>query len=414
MARALVRLDGGPDLELDDGLLAPARSHLARLGAAEPVRLAFAAAQVVMRDSYRTAGHSPAHPGAPEEIVGHVDWTATRALRARLARLELGIGEALDAAQRLETGWPVASRLIELTGRLAPRGGFLAGACADHLREVRTKTELVDAVVFQGRYIERHGGWPIVLPLAWLAERDAREGEVLEVYRAIFEQLDGPVFVHWPGGEAPPLLRGCFPGRSFLRVMASEPDKVRGARLPRLDPPAELELRRQLLARDQITLCGDDAPFTQRLRGGDATASSEVAAPQRWTAIGDRRVALGEFDHALLATLSAAAEPLILGLAYLARGDGRRASALLGPCEVLAHKLVEPPAAHGCAGVAFIAWLNGLLPNRLLPNRADRARSKEHLIDLARLASHAGALADAAQSALRLRAFLSGTAWLLE
>ena len=410
MARALVRLDTGSDLELEDGLLELTRSHLARLGPAEPVRLAFAAVHVAMRDSYRTAGHSAAHPGAPEEIAGHVDWTATRALRARLARLDLGLGEALDAAQRLETGWPVASRLIELTGRIAPRGGFLAGACADHLREVRTKAELVDAVVFQGRFIERHGGWPIVLPLAWLAERGAREGEVLEVYRAIFQQLGGPVFVHWPGDEAPPQLRACFPGRSFMRVMASEPDKVRGARLPRLDPPAELELRRQLLARDQIALFGDDAPIAQRLRGGDPAAGAEVAPPQRWTTIGGRRVALGAFDHALLATLTVAAEPLALGLAYLARGDGRRALGLLGPCETLAHKLVEPPAAHACAGLAFSAWLNGLQPNRLLPNRADRARSKEHDLDLARLASRAGALTDAAQSALRLRAFLTGTA----
>jgi hypothetical protein len=40
----------------------------------------------------------------------------------------------------------------------------------------------------------------------------------------------------------------------------------------------------------------------------------------------------------------------------------------------------------------------------------DRARSKEHLLELAHLAAHAGALADAAQSALRLRAFLLGTA----
>ncbi len=411
MARALVRLDSGSDLELDDGLLAPSRSHLARLGPAEPVRLAFAAAQVVMRESYRAAGHSASHPGPPEEIAGHVDWTATRALRVRLARLDLGIGEALDAAQRLETGWPVASRLIELTGRLAPRAWFLAGACADHLREIRTKTELVDAVVFQGRYIERHGGWPIVLPLAWLADHGAREGEVLEVYRAIFQQLAGPVFVHWPGDEAPPQLRACFPGRSFTRVMASEPDKVRGARLPTLDPPAELELRRQLLARDQIALVGDDAPFVQRLRGGDPAASAaEVAPPQRWTTMGGRRVALGAFDHALLATLTAAAEPLALGLSYLARGDGRRALGLLAPCEALAHKLVEPPAPHFCAGLAFTAWLNGLQPSRLLPNRADRARSKEHNLELARLASQAGALADAAQSALRVRAFLSGTA----
>jgi hypothetical protein len=410
MTRALVRLEGGSQLELDDGVLAPARSHLARLGAAEPVRLAFAAAHLVMRDSYRAAGHSAAHPGNTEEIAGHVDWSGTRALRVRLAKLDLGIAEALDAAQRAETGWPVASRLIELTGRLAPRSGFLAGACADHLREVRSKAELVEAVAFQGRFIERHGGWPIVLPLIWLAERGASEGDYLEVHRSIFEQLAGPVFVQVPGADAPPVLRGYFPGRSLQRVMASAPQKVRGAWLPQLDGGRAHQLRRELLERDQLVLAGDCAAFARRLRGGDPGGLDEVAAPLRWNALGGRRVALGDFDHALLDALGAAAEPAALWLRYLAHGDGRRAEGLLAPCEELGQKLREPPAEHASAGLAFVAWLAGIQPNRLLPNRIDRARSKEHLLELARLAFRAGALTDAAQSALRLRAFLLGTA----
>lgn len=410
MARALVHLEGGNELELEDGLLVHARSHLARLGPAEPVRLAFAAVHLVLRESYRTAGHSAGHPGTAEEIAGHVDWTATRALRVRLARLELGIAEGLDAAQRRETGWAAAARAIELTGRLAPRAGFLAGACADHLRAVRSKAELVDAVVFQGRYIERHGGWPIVLPLGWLAEREANEGEVLEVHRAIFEQLAGPVFVHGASELDRITPRPAFPGRSFHRVMACAPDKVRGATLPRLKPSEELDLCRELLERDQIALVSDGAPFTRRIATGDPESAAEIAPLQRWTAISGRRVALGPFRHALLGVLGPAAEPAALALAYLAHGDGRRAAALLAPCERLAEKLFEPPAGQAPAGLAFLNWLAGHQSQRLLPNRADRGRPKEHLLALARLASRAGALSDAAHSALKLRAFLLGTA----
>ena len=401
MARALVRLESGAELELDDGPLAPARSHLARLGPAEPVRLVFAPGQLALRESYRGAGHSAGHPGSAEEIAGHVDWSATRALRTRLARLGLGIAEGLDAAQRRETGWAAAARAIELTGRLAPRPAFLAGASTDHLREVRSTAELVDAVVFQGRYIERHGGWPIVLPLGWLAERGASEGEVLEVYRVIAAALAGPIFVHG--------ARGGFPGRSLRRVLAGAPDKVRGATLPRLEPAEERELGRELLEREQLVLASDGAPFARRLVSSESDSAAQLAPPQRWTTLGGRRVALGAFQHALLGVAGAAAEPIALALAYLARGDGRRAAGLLVPCDALAEKLAEPPEESLPAGLAFLAWLAGHQPNRLLPNRADRSRPKEHLLELARLASRAGVLTDAAQAALRLRAFLVGT-----
>ena len=407
MARVTLVLPGGGELELDDEVLAPTRARLARLGEAPPVRLAFAAAHLVMLPSYRRAAHSTREPGSPEEILGHVDWSTTGALRARLDRLGLGVAEAMDTAQRFEVGWPVASRLVQLCGRMRLEHPFLAGAGVDHLHGIHSKDELIDGVVFQARFIQRHGGWPIVLPLPWLPQQGSSEQDYVEVYAAIFRQLDGPLFVHWLGEMFQPSLRGYFPGNSFRRVLALEPDKVRGAKLSLLDPRLELSLRRELLERDQVLLTGDDLNFARLIRGGDPAKEQEAPPPQRWTSIGGRRAALGDFSHALLGVLDAIAEPAALALRLLAHGQTRAAMALLGPCEQLGRRLFEPPVQRYKVGLAYLAWLNGLQDERTLVNRLERTRPLEHLLEVARLASRAGALADATLAAHKLRSLLA-------
>jgi hypothetical protein len=406
MTRVLLELPGGTELELDDGVLAPTRSQLARLGTAPPARMAFAAAHLVMLPSYRQTAHSPQAPGRPDDILGHVDWATTRALRARLDRLGFGIAEAMDTAQRFEIGWPVASRLIDLCRRLAPANGFIAGAGVDHLPEVRSRADLIEGVVFQARYIQRSGGWPIVLPMPWLCEQGAEEADYVEVYGEIFRQLEGPLFVHWLGAMFHPGLEGYFPGESFLRVMALAPDKVRGAKLSMLDPQLEHGLRTALLERDQLLLTGDDLNFARLMRGGDPAQDAEAPPPLRWTQVGGRRVALGDFSHALLGVLDAVAEPASLALQLLAHGRSRAALRVLEPCERLGRKLFEPPTQHYKAGLAFLAWLNGQQDERTLVNRQERSRPREHLVEVARLASRAGAISDAGLAAERLRALV--------
>ena len=149
--KAVVRF-GAEKLVLDDGVLEPYRAELAELDAqrtAPPVRRAWAATHVVMRDRYATVEHGPSSPGTPEELSSHVDWRATASLRRRLDRLGFGVAEAMDTAQRFEIGWTGAKRLIEATGALGLSQPFVAGASTDHLAEVRSKADLVEGVLEQ-------------------------------------------------------------------------------------------------------------------------------------------------------------------------------------------------------------------------------------------------------------------------
>lgn len=402
MTRLRVELPGREPFVLEDGRLARAREEAARHADLPPVRLVYAAAHVVLKESYAGAprGADPAE---------HVDWTATLGLRTRLDRLGFGVAEAMDTAQRFEIGWPLARRLIESCGRLGLAHGFVAGAGVDHLERVRSKADLIEGVVHQARITQDAGGLPIVLPMPWLCEVGASEEDYLEVYAGIFERLGGPLFVHWLGEMFLPALRGYFPGTSFERVMALAPDKVRGAKLSLLDDALELRLRRELLARDQILLTGDDLHFARLLRGGDPANDCPAPAPERTTRIGAREVALGDFSHGLLGVFDAVAAPAGLALRLLAAGESARAMELLEPCEALGRKLFEAPTHLYKSGLAHLSWLNGLQQNPMLVNRLERERDLAHLIEVARLASAAGCLEDAPLAAARLRELSTGS-----
>ena len=343
------------------------REELARSDDPPPVREAYAAAHVVWRDSYRACGHSLARPGPPEEIAEHVDWDATRAARSHLVANGFGIAEAMDTAQRFFVGWPVAERLIRLTGELAPPRGFLAGAGVDHLESVASREELVGGVVHQARVIQAAGGAPIVLPLAWLVRSGAGADDYVETYDAIFDALDGPLYVHWLGEVFAPELAGYFPGDSFARVMALAPDKVRGAKLSLLDAPFERRVREELAPRGQLVLTGDDFHFDELILEG---------------------------SHALLGALDGIAEPAGLALRFLARGDTARYRELMEPCVKLARWVFRRPTPHYKAGLAFLAWLNGRQENFLLANREERGHDRRYYEQVTELAAAAGALSD--------------------
>jgi len=366
--------------------LDPYRAELEARGPLEPVRRALAALHVVVR-----ADH-----GADEsaDAVDAIDWEATMRLRRRADGLGFGVAEAMDTAQRFRIGWPAARRLIEECGRLGLAHGFVAGAGADQLAAVSGREELVAAVTEQARLIQAAGGEVMLLPLAWLARESVGEEGYVEVYGAIVSALDGPLYVHWLGEEFLPELKGYFPGDSFARVMALDPHKVRGAKLSLFDPAREVHLRRDLAARDQVLLTGDDLHFRDLIRG---------AGPiERHTTIGGRRVALGDFSHALLGLFDAIAEPAALALGFLAHGDAGRYEELMSPCEELGRWLFRAPVMHYKAGLAFIAWLNGLQQNPMLFAREERGRDRAHLLRAAELAAAAGCLSDPILAARRL------------
>ena len=415
--KALALGPGGHSFTIDDELLMPYRRALCEGEPKAPARLVFAAAHVVMKPEYRELSHSTELPGSSDEIATYVDWKTTMALRAHLDAQGFGIAEAMDTAQRFSLGWASARRLIEECGGLRLQHGFIAGAGVDHLEGVQSKNELIDGVVYQARLIQGAGGMVTFLPLVWLAQNHTEENGYVEVYGEIIRQLEGPLFVHWLGDMFLPGLTGYFPGNSFASVMALDPEKVRGCKLSLLDEDLELRVRRELLERDQIVLTGDDLHFARLIHGSGSnvpeiqrqTTGRSAAVPeiQRYTTIAGRKVALGDFSHALLGILDGIAVPAGLALKHLARGDGARYMEIMEPCEALGRHVFSEPTAHYKTGLAFLSWLNGLQENFMLVNHEERCRDVEHLLRTAELAAAAGALRDTALAAERLKALCS-------
>lgn len=349
-------------------------------------RLAYAAAHVAMRPSYRALGHAPERPGAPAEIAAHVDWEATLGFRRHLDAHGFGVAEAMDTAQRFEIGWELARELITRCGALGLRNGFCAGAGTDQRPGAARASELADAVIEQAAFIEDCGGVPVILPMPALALRRAEAREYLEIYGAIFRAARGPVIVHWLGPAFLPALEGYFPGDSFSRVMALAPQTARACKLSLLDAALEVRVRRELLPRDQFVLTGDDFHFARMILGGDPAGAPPAAPPpvERWTRFAGHELALGDFSHALLGVLDAIATPARRALDALERGDVAGYLRIMEPCEELGRHLFAPPTSAYKAGLAYLAWLEGHQPDFLLPNRADLLRDRLHQLEAAR------------------------------
>jgi hypothetical protein len=195
------------------------------------------------------------------------------------------------------------------------------------------------------------------------------------------------VIVHWLGPMFLPALEGYFPGDSFARVMALAPDVARACKLSLLDAALEARVRRELLPRDQFVLTGDDFHFAHLILGGDPAGPPPAAPPpvERWTEFAGRQVALGDFSHALLGALDAIAAPARRALDALERGDASGYLRIMDPCETLGRHLFAPPTSAYKAGLAYLAWLDGLQPDFVLPNRADLLRDRAHCLETARL-----------------------------
>lgn len=364
--------------------------------AAAPVRLCFGAAHVVLHESYRALGHRLDAPADAKAVRAAIDWDATMRIRSWLDRNGFGIAEAMDTAQRFFLGWDAAEELIARTAGLKLDNGFCAGAGTDHQRAVASPHDLVDGVAWQCRAIQGHGGIPVILPMPWLAQQRCSERDYVEVYRGILERIDGPVFLHWLGPMFLPALAGYFPGDSLHQILAIDRQKVRGIKISMLDDALEVRLRRELLPHDQIVLTGDDFHFGRMILGGDPQATPSPVPPpiQRWSEIAGRKVALGDFSHALLGVFDAIAEPAGLALQALARNDAAKFLDLMDPCETLGRHVFCAPTQHYKAGLAFLACVAGRQDNAMLVRREDLARDEAHYRRCAELAVLCSALRD--------------------
>ena len=388
MTTARVDLDGD-DVVIDDEKWGPEPDDRPPF-----TRLAYAAAHVVMRDDYATAGHTLDRPGTPDDILHWIDWDQTAAQRRWLASHGFGIAEAMDTAQRFMIGWPAAERLIHLCADLDLPAGFAAGASTDHAPSIDDEPALAEAVAHQCRVIAEAGGLPVILPMAHLVRWGADEDAFVRVYADVLARCDGPVLLHWLGPMFVPALEGYFPGRSLERVLEAAPDRVRGLKISMLDDVLEIRLRRAMLPRRQLMLTGDDFNFAPLIEGDDA--------PTALVDLLGRDVPIGDFSHALLGILDGIAAPAARALRELARGNHARYREIMAPCQALSRVVFEDPTRHYKAGLAFLAWLDGRQSNPMLVNREDLARPREHLRRVAIGAAHADVFEHAGTAAERL------------
>ncbi|MFT6079264.1 MAG: hypothetical protein ACJAQZ_001318 [Planctomycetota bacterium] len=121
--------------------------------------------------------------------------------------------------------------------------------------------------------------------------------------------------------------------------------------------------------------------------------------------IGERRVALGDFSHALLGILDAIAKPTQAAIAALQAGDRQGFVDRMDPCEALGKFVFQAPTQHYKAGLAFLAWLNGQQDNFLLVNREELQRDHAHYLRCAELARAAGCVQRAEVFDARLAEF---------
>ena len=394
--RSTVELPDGP-IEIDDARWSELTADIDHR---KPLpRLAYAAAHVVMDSSYQRIQHSVDRPGSAEEIAEHVDWDATMQLRTVIGREGFGIAEAMDTAQRFNLGWNAARELIERTGKLGLSAGFCAGASTDHLPQVTTTNDLVHGVTEQIQVIRSAGGVPVILPMPLLCELKLGASAFTDVYGEIIRNAgDGPLVIHWLGPMFLPALEGYFPGDSFQQIMRIDPTRVRAAKLSMLDHALEVELRRDLLERDQIMMTGDDFHFGALIAG----ESNDITSTDRTTELDGRKVDLGDFSHALLGILDAIASPAALAMRHLDNGNRSAYDTIMNPCEKLGQVIFEAPTRHYKTGLAFLAWINGIQDNPMLVNHEESCRTPEHLCRVVRLANDAGAIGNAPLATERL------------
>src|SRR5262249_16765814 len=113
-------------------------------------------------------------------------------------------------------------------------------------------------------------------------------------------------------------------------------------------------------------------------------------------------------SDALLGAFSAVTAPAAAALAALDRGDEDGYDAAIGPTMPVSRLLFEPPTSHYKAGIAFLAWLNGLQPHFAMPAAFQRQRPASQVMGVFEQAAEAGVFGDPDLAAARMTAFLAG------
>ena len=326
-----------------------------------------------------------------------IDWESTMRFREHLWAYGFGVAEAMDTAQRgMGLSWEQARELIGRTAARAVAAGRLdalaCGAGTDQLADEQEHPlgAIVDAYAEQVAFVQSAGAQVILMASRALAATARGQRDYLEVYGELLKQAERPVILHWLGEPFDPALRGYWGGGGFdaaaatvLELIDRAGGQVDGVKLSVLDAAREVSLRRRLPAGVRL-YTGDDFNYASLIRG-DAD---------------------GSHSDALLGAFAAITAPAAAALAALDRGDLAGYDAAMEPTIPLSRLMFEPPTFHYKAGVAFLAWLNGLQPQFVMLGGLERARPAGHLTRLFELAAAAGALSEPELAARRMTELL--------
>jgi hypothetical protein len=338
------------------------------------------------------AAHVAAAPGPDGRPV--IDWESTLRFREHLWAHGFGVAEAMDTAQRgMGLTWEQARELIARTAARAGAASAGAGgsgpggprplACGAGTDQLADGGEhglgaIIDAYAEQVAFVQSAGAQVILMASRALAARARGPRDYVDVYGELLKQADRPVILHWLGEAFDPALRGYWGGDGFdaaaatvLELIDRAGGQVDGVKLSVLDADREMALRRRL-------------PAGVRLYTGDDFNYASLIRPD----------ADGFYSDALLGAFAAITAPAAAALAALDRGDLAGYDAAMAPTVPLSRLIFEPPTYHYKAGVAFLAWLNGLQPHFAMLDGLHRRRPAGHLIRLFELAAAARALAE--------------------
>jgi len=350
------------------------------------------------------AAHVASVARASEDSGDLVDWEATLRFRDHLWAHGFAVAEAMDTAQRgMGLSWWLARELIASSAeRAAARraagryAGLACGAGTDHLaaNAAHPLPKIIDAYTAQLEFVQSAGAGVILMASRALAAAARGPRDYLDVYGTLLKQASQPVILHWLGEAFDPALRGYWGGAGFeaaaatvLELIDQAGDKVDGIKLSVLDASKEVALRRRLPAGIRL-YTGDDFGYAELIKGTDFDH-------------GDR-----DHSDALLGAFAAVTAPAAAAPHALDAGDLDGYDAAIGPTVPLSRLIFEEPTYYYKAGVAFLAWLNGLQPRFSMLDGLERRRPAGHLIRVFELAAAAGALTDPDLAVSRMTAFL--------
>jgi hypothetical protein len=198
----------------------------------------------------------------------------------------------------------------------------------------------------------------------------------VRVYRRLIGQAAQPVILHWLGPMFDPALAGYWGGAdpsqaadTVLAIIAENSRKVDGIKISLLDRAHEEAFRARL------------PPGVRLYTGDDFNYPALIA--------GDGR----HHSDALLGIFAAIAPAAAQALEALARGDRARYDTLMAPTVPLAREIFRAPTRYYKAGIAFLAWLNGMQRHFVMPGGLQSSRDITHYAAVFRLADAAGLLA---------------------